>query len=91
MVPKLITILEALKERSHPDGEYCVPFKPIMEETGFDRRTVRLGVRRLARNGFAQYWRGLCTDEGEFAGAGYCITRAGVAFLEQNGKDQCSL
>ena len=38
-------------------------------------------VRALARKGFAEYFRGLCREDGDFAGAGYCITRAGVSEL----------
>lgn len=86
----LAAILRALKEETHPEGEFCVPFAPIIHRTGFDRRKVRLGVRRLARAGFAKYYRGLCRDDGEFAGAGYCITREGIALLQKQGELQCS-
>ena len=73
--------LEALEGLTCSDGEMCVPFAPIERETGYDRRTVRRYIRALARKGFAEYFRGLCTKDGDFAGAGYCITRAGVSEL----------
>ncbi len=73
--------LEALDEHTHPNGEMCVPFAPIIEDTGLDRQTVRRHVRALARKGLAEYFRGLCNEDGQPAGAGYCITDAGRADL----------
>ncbi len=63
---------------SRPDGEMCVPFRVIEHDTGFDRRTVRVHVRRLARKGLAEFHKGLWSEDGGPAGAGYCITKAGV-------------
>ena len=75
--------LSVLAERTLPNGEMCIPFAPICRDTGYDRRTVKRYVRALARKGLAEYHRGLCTeDEGGFAGAGYCITKAGQKVLE---------
>ena len=71
--------LEALECLTFPNGEFCTPFAPIEAITGYDRRVVRRHVRSLARKGLAEYFRGLCTEDGEFAGAGYCITKAGLA------------
>ena len=73
--------LEALAELSRPHGELCMPFAPLEAATGYDRRTVRRYVRQLARKGLAEYCRGLCTEAGEFAGAGYCISTDGIAAL----------
>ncbi len=72
--------LEALECLTYPDGEQCSSFAPIEQITGYDRRTVKRHVRALARKGLAEYFRGLCTEDGEFAGAGYCITKAGQSF-----------
>ena len=72
--------LDALYELSSPDGEMCVPFRPIMDITLYERRVVRVAIRALARKGFAKYWRGLLTEDGEAAGSGYCITKAGTDF-----------
>ena len=74
--------LAVLAEITAPNGEMCVPFAPIQGHTEFDRKTVRRYVRALARKGLAEYFRGLCTEDGDFAGAGYCITRAGLALYE---------
>lgn len=71
--------LEALETLTYPNGERCSPFAPIERITGYDRRTVKRHVRALARKGLAEYFRGLCTEEGDFAGAGYCITTSGIA------------
>ena len=73
--------LDVLQELTRPNGEMCTPFAPIQNHTGYDRRTVRRYVRALARKGLAEYFRGLCTEDGELAGAGYCITVAGRSEL----------
>ena len=80
--------LEALSRLTHPNGEHCVPFAPLEAKTGYDRRTVRRFVRQLARKGLAEYHRGLCTEDGEFAGAGYCITTEGIAALDKEKPDE---
>lgn len=69
--------LNALHGLTYP-GECCVPFLPLQDFTGYDRKTVRRHVRALARKGLAEYFRGLWTDEGQPAGAGYCITNTGI-------------
>lgn len=74
--------LESLDSLTSPDGEFCTPFRPIEQDTGYDRRTVRRYVRALARKGLAEYFKGLTTEDGEFAGAGYCITREGSSLIE---------
>jgi hypothetical protein len=73
--------LGALETLTYPDGERCSPFRPIQDYTGYDRKTVRRHVRALARKGLAEYFRGLCTEDGDMAGAGYCITKAGLVAL----------
>ncbi len=74
--------LEALAELTVPNGVRCVPFAPVEQMTGYDRRKVRLYVRALARKRLAEYWHGLCTEDMEVAGAGYCITEAGLGVVE---------
>ena len=73
--------LNALHGLTYP-GETCVSFMPIQDLTGYDRSTVRRHVRALARKGFATYHRGLWTEDGEPAGAGYCITKTGIEVVE---------
>ena len=79
--------LEALGDQTAPNAEMCMPFAPLMQHTGLDRKTVRRNVRALARKGLAEYFRGLWTEGGEPAGAGYCITTAGLAFLNPSVSD----
>ena len=75
--------LEVLGERSYPHGEMCLWFQTIMDDTGYRRKEVRMHVRALAHKGFAEYYRGLWTEDGEPAGAGYCITKEGIAALKE--------
>lgn len=77
MIPDAEKCLYALDELTMPAGEMCTPFLPIMDRAELDRKTVRRNVRALARKGLAEYFRGLWTEEGAPAGAGYCITRKG--------------
>ena len=72
--------LAALHGLTRPH-EICVPFAPIQAITTYDRKTVRRHVRALARKGLAEYKRGLWNDDGP-AGAGYCITNAGIKVME---------
>ena len=74
--------LVALDEISTPD-EVCCAFSPVIEKTGLNRREVRLAVRRLARKGLAEYHKGLWSEDGEPAGAGYCITFEGQDKLKE--------
>jgi len=69
--------LTALEDLTISDGEYCIPFQPIMDATGLDRKAVRTAVRKLAADGLAKFYRALVDEEGNFAGAGYCITQQG--------------
>ena len=76
--------LDALHELSVPHGEVCLPFAPVMGHTGLDRRTVRRCIRRLARKGLAEFHNGLWNEDGEMAGAGYCITPGGISEYEKS-------
>lgn len=84
MLAHHVRVLSALAENTRPYGEYCAHFKTICRESGIDDvRMVRRITRHLARKGFAEYHRGLWTDEGEVAGAGYCITPCGYSALSK--------
>ena len=74
-------VLYELGEYTMPDGEMCAGFTALVHATNMDRAKVRRIVRHLARQGFAEYHRGLWTEDGAPAGAGYCITAAGRATL----------
>lgn len=65
-------------------GEYGMyyPFRAICDHDGLPHDRVRRAVRGLARKGLAQYARGLCTEDGDFAGSGYCCTELGWRVYE---------
>lgn len=76
-------VLEALYDvhDGYVGGGYA-HFSYVMEHTGFPRPVVRRICRHLARIGLAEYSRGLWSEDGTPAGAGYGITKAGRAALE---------
>lgn len=75
MPPDHLAVLKFLK--AHTSEEACYPFAPICRATRLNRKRVRLACRALARKGWAEFYRGLCTNDGDFAGSGYCVTAAG--------------
>lgn len=76
MTSKLNPFERAVLEVMMEYGEdHCLPFAPIMQVTGFDRKTVRRACRSLKRKGLAEFHVALWDDHGEPAGAGYCATR----------------
>jgi hypothetical protein len=83
MLPKHRNCLRALAYLTEPCGEMCVGFDPICRDTDLQRNEVRRIIRHLARKGLAEFHRGLCNEDGEFAGAGYCITKAGQELAEK--------
>jgi transcription initiation factor IIE alpha subunit len=83
MLPKHGDCLCSLAWRTAPRGEMCVGFDPICRDTDLPRNEVRRIIRHLARKGLAEFHRGLCNEDGEFAGAGYCITKAGQELAEK--------
>lgn len=65
------------------DPEECAHhFCGIMDSTGLSRDYVRAACRALVDRGLARYQVGLFTEDGEVAGAGYGITKAGLASLQ---------
>lgn len=52
-------------------------FRALARRTRLSIRVVRRACRSLARKGLAQYARGLTTEDGEMAGAGYAATDLG--------------
>lgn len=62
-------------------GDYgqASPFAPIMECWTLSRPDVRRACRSLRRKRLAEYWRGLWTEHGDPAGAGYGATAKGRA------------
>ena len=56
------------------DEEWCYPYAPIEEETKLSRDILEREVKVLREVGLVKYVRGLVTEEGEFAGSGFCRT-----------------
>lgn len=77
-------VLLALEEHTRPHGEMCTYFHVLAgtPKGSAEAGEVRRVVRQLARKGYAEYVRGLFSeDDGMIAGSGYCITPAGRAAL----------
>lgn len=75
--PKEVKVLAVLASR---DGDFCVmDFRGIARWSGFNRQEVRRACRSLTRKGFAEFYRGCWTEDGEPAGSGYGATKDGRA------------
>ncbi len=61
-------------------------FKDIEKRTGLQRDVIRSAVHHLSAIGYLAYFRAGTTDESEFYGAGYALTKAGRASLAQGGE-----
>lgn len=86
VIPRLRCLHALARETSRNHwGEYYVPFRTIQDHTGYERRVVRRHVRALRGYGFATYSNGLWSGN-DPAGAGYCITRAGMEYLINCGR-----
>lgn len=74
--------LEILAIKSIPHGEACLSFRTIEVSASLSRVDVKRSVRALFRKGLAEFHKGLCSDAGDFAGSGYCISAYGKAIAE---------
>lgn len=73
--------LKVLMKTDWQIGFGYLGFSRLVRDTTIPKEVVRAIVRGLTDKGLAQYGRGLSSDEGEFAGAGYAITEAGASLL----------
>lgn len=81
MLEHHLRVLRGLGEMTCP-GEMYVDFTHLTSRLGMSRSDVRRITRHLARKGLAEYERALVDEAtGLFAGAGYCITPAGLEAL----------
>ena len=72
------SVLIVLAERGWDECETpYLSLKTIARKTGLPVEVVRGLVRGLKERGLTSYRRGLWTDDGEPAGSGYAVTRAG--------------
>jgi len=79
-------VLRALYAAYDYDGFGYLNFKGIARRARLPRKEIRRACRSLARKGFAEYGRGLWSEDGEVAGSGYCCNPAGRALLASTPK-----
>ena len=76
---------KVLKALAAAHDSYCgfsyLSFRSIAKRSRLPLACIRRTVRCLARKGFAEYGRGLFTEDGDLAGSGYCITQAALRSL----------
>lgn len=65
------------------DEEWCYPYAPIEEETKLPRSILEKEVKVLREAGLVSYIRGLVTEEGNFAGSGFCRTEKVDALINK--------
>jgi DNA-binding MurR/RpiR family transcriptional regulator len=75
-------VLEVLVDAGGEDDFGYLSFRGIAARGNIDLSTVRRSVRALARKGFAQFEKGLWSDDGTPRGSGYCATREAISALQ---------
>lgn len=78
-------VLDAL---SWGNDEYCFSLRTIAGNAGLHRELTRGALRALADRGLARFERGLMTEDGELAGSGYGITKAGAHAFWNHLRDE---
>lgn len=77
-----LKVLSAYAESYYKsDDFYFSSFAPIVKRTELPLNQVRVISRRLTRNGYLKFGKGLWSIDGEMAGAGYALTPIGHALL----------
>lgn len=77
-------VLKILNEAYDSFGSGCYTFKGIqgmLIGATLEIKEIRKACRSLKRLGYAEFHRGLMSEDGEVAGAGYCISEEGAAVL----------
>lgn len=82
--------LDALASVTRSGGEWCASFQRIQDATELSRTHVKRSIRALARKGLAEFHKGLCNEDGEFTGAGYCISAAGRGMAYNGAPDDAA-
>ena len=85
----LAVLAEAWGDEEYEDEFPCLGFARLIDDTKLDRKTVRRACRSLKRKGLAQFVRGLWTEDGEPAGAGYSATKEGADIDKKRKKGEC--
>jgi len=79
-----VAVLSALDSLIYEAEEWYLPTIRIADEAGIPREYARIALRRLVDQGYAKFSRGLFTEDGDVAGAGYSITDAGRHCANRN-------
>jgi hypothetical protein len=74
-------VVGAMDETNIP--ERYVPFAYIAERSGLPLVRASAVVRLLANLGYAEFARGLMTDDGEMRGSGYALNAKGFGLLDR--------
>ncbi|MCA2014408.1 hypothetical protein LCM17_23155 [Cereibacter sphaeroides] len=69
--------------RAVPRNDWCVSLGRLAAVTEIPREICRGLVAELRSEGLVTYRKGLLTEDGEVAGAGYTLTPKGEGFLEE--------
>lgn len=64
-----------------PEVGWCRSLRGVEQFTGIPREVCRALIRGLIDDGLAEYHKGLWSEDGEPAGAGYSITPKGARML----------
>lgn len=63
--------------------EYCHNYLSLESNTGIKKKYLQSIIKHLKELGFIEHWKGLMTDDGEVAGSGWCRSRAGNDYVEE--------
>lgn len=83
-IPSAVTLSateeETLTAWDECEEGYGFGFRLVAENCKTPKPAIRRSVRALARKGLLEYAQSLCSEDGKM-GAGYTITKAGLAYL----------
>lgn len=68
--------------RAVPRNDWCLALGRLTADTDIPREICRGILAELRGDGLVAYRRGLLTDDGEVAGAGYTLTPKGEALID---------
>ncbi|MES2753823.1 MAG: hypothetical protein V4659_04085 [Pseudomonadota bacterium] len=74
-------ILSALLQAARPGEVWCLNLRGLHNQTALPKEVCRGVIRGLIDDQLAECRTGLWTDDGEPAGAGYCITGKGARLV----------
>lgn len=63
--------------------EYCINYAYLNGLKGMTRKELEPIIKHLKELDFIEFWRGLMTEDGEVAGSGWCRSRKGNEYVEE--------